>query len=61
MSKSSMQLKDILWNSIPDTGAQAAGSWKLWKLVLLYAESSWAINLVFLREGAYPILTGNLT
>ena len=58
MSKSNMQ--DIFWNSIPDIRAQAAGSSSCGS----YIAACW-VNLgnksVLLREGAYPILTGNVT
>ena len=62
MSKSNMQLhvEDIFWNSIPDIRAQAAGSSSCGS----YIAACW-VNLgnksVLLREGAYPILTGNVT
>ena len=59
-STSNMQVEDIFWNSIPDTRAQAAGSSSCGS----YIAACW-VNLgnksVLLREGAYPILTGNVT
>ena len=60
MSKSNMQVEDIFWNSIPDTRAQAAGSSSYGSYI-----AACSVNLgnksVLLREGAYPILTGNVT
>ena len=62
MSKGNMQLhvEDIFWNSIPDIRAQAAG----FSSCGSYIAVCW-VNLgnksVLLREGAYPILTGNVT
>ena len=60
MSKTNMQLENIFWNSIPDTRAQAAGTFKLWKLYCCVL-SHLGNKSVLLREGAYPILTGNVT
>ena len=60
MSKTNMQLENIFWNSIPDTRAQAAGTLSCGS----YIAACW-VNLgnksVLLCEGAYPILTGNVT